>query len=385
MRHTYLPILLVGLGLVLAPLARPQEVLPPEERDTIKPEKKPPARAPKTEVSEDHTVMTGDTLWDLCGRYLENPWYWPKVWSYNPEITNPHWIFPGQVVRFYPGGEIRPIQDLVDAGRTFDMPEDVPDDEMVAMLSPGELVQVRGKIGFKQPRINAVRIRRTAFVTREELDAMGTIRASREEVELLSEYNTIYIEFKDLSAIQVGQQFIIYRTVKEINHPLTNDFIGHYTKIIGVCQVYNIAETMAVAIIATSTESIYRGDRIGPLNKGELSREVSPQPNEVELRGYIVGASVTQLTSLGESHLVFIDQGTEQGVKDGNLFDVIRREDSLFMPGEGVEEGKWVKEMPAEIWGRIMVVDARPNASTGLVVASLRELRVGDRVMMSIK
>ena len=61
MRHTYLPILLVGLGLVLAPLARPQEVLPPEERDTIQPEKKAPARAPKTEVTEDHTVMTGDT------------------------------------------------------------------------------------------------------------------------------------------------------------------------------------------------------------------------------------------------------------------------------------------------------------------------------------
>src|SRR5262245_30348463 len=54
------------------------------------------------QVSETHAVQSGDTLWDLCSKYLNSPWYWPKIWSYNPQITNPHWIFPGNELRFYP-------------------------------------------------------------------------------------------------------------------------------------------------------------------------------------------------------------------------------------------------------------------------------------------
>src|SRR5258708_38922059 len=57
-----------------------------------------------------HTVQKGDTLWDLSQRYLGSPWYWPKVWSYNPEIANPHWIYPGNVVRFSATGEEVPTQ-----------------------------------------------------------------------------------------------------------------------------------------------------------------------------------------------------------------------------------------------------------------------------------
>src|SRR6476620_4722624 len=57
-----------------------------------------------------HTVVRGDTLWDLSQKYLGSPWYWPKVWSYNPEIANPHWIYPGNQVRFFPNGEEAPAR-----------------------------------------------------------------------------------------------------------------------------------------------------------------------------------------------------------------------------------------------------------------------------------
>lgn len=51
-----------------------------------------------------HVVKKGDTLWDLSGRYYGNPWKWPKVWSYNPQIMNPHWIYPGDQIRMRLGG-----------------------------------------------------------------------------------------------------------------------------------------------------------------------------------------------------------------------------------------------------------------------------------------
>ena len=66
----------------------------------------PDASAP----AEVHSVVKGDTLWDLSQRYLGSPWYWPKVWSYNPEIANPHWIYPGNRVRFFRSGEEVPAE-----------------------------------------------------------------------------------------------------------------------------------------------------------------------------------------------------------------------------------------------------------------------------------
>ena len=375
-------LLVLGASMLVAGMALAQEVTPPEDQDTIEPgPEAKPRTAPKDTASEEHTVVNGDTLWDLCGRYLNNPWYWPRVWSYNPEISNPHWIFPGQVVRFYPGGEGPGELDLISRDLDVPLPEDIAIEE--EGLSPEELIS-GGENIVKIKNVTAVRILRDAFVTRKEIEETGTIRASREEVEFLHEGSVIYVDFKDLTAVQVGQQVSIFRTERPINHPVTGELVGYHTHVLGVAQIINIAETSAVAQITTSTDSIIRGDRVGPL-MDKQTKEITPRANEVELRGYILGGAVAQLTNLGESHLVFIDQGTEQGVKEGNLFDVVRREDSLFLPGMGKEEGKWDKSMPAEIWGRVMIVDARPNASTGLVMASVRELRTGDRVLMSLK
>jgi hypothetical protein len=141
---------------------------------------------------------------------------------------------------------------------------------------------------------------------------------------------------------------------------------------------------VATAIIATSLDPMFRGDKIAPWIP-QVSKHIGPRQNSVELRGYIVDSRVT-ITEVGERHLVFIDQGRDAGVEEGNVFDVIRREDGLIEHGGGEREpGYWDDRFPIEVFGRIMIVDSRPTASTGVVMASLRELRIGDRVLMSVQ
>src|SRR5687767_3222086 len=53
--------------------------------------------------TESHPVAAGDTLWGLSGKYLGSSYEWPRLWSYNPEITNPHFIYPGHVLRLREG------------------------------------------------------------------------------------------------------------------------------------------------------------------------------------------------------------------------------------------------------------------------------------------
>ena len=102
------------------------------------------------QLTETHTVESGDTLWDLCSKYLNSPWYWPKIWSYNPQLTNPHWIFPGNEISFYPSDENLPTQIAAsttieaEIDEDLDIPGELGADELVTTVgSPARPPRVR--------------------------------------------------------------------------------------------------------------------------------------------------------------------------------------------------------------------------------------------------
>src|SRR5207302_5933521 len=120
-----------------------QPPLPVPQGDAAQPQAAQPAAAPRenapiTEQSsrpapdanvqpvpgtpDEYTIQKGDTLWDLSQKFLNNPWYWPKIWSLNPAIENPHWIYPGNKLRIVPGegGAQAPAQVQEDQGPGID-------------------------------------------------------------------------------------------------------------------------------------------------------------------------------------------------------------------------------------------------------------------------
>jgi hypothetical protein len=301
------------------------------------------------------------------------------VWSYNPEITNPHWIYPGQIVRFFPTGELPSML----ASREMDLPEQV-EEPVEEELPPENLLEMTAGRSFVQAKpVTAVMLARDAFITPEEVEHLGTVMGSREEKSMMAEWDPIYVKFDQKEAPQVGTKYMAIRTERKVMHPVTGDFMGYHTKVLGAVQVVTVDNDIATAVVVTSLDAIYRGDRIAPF-MAETNKNVSPKPNAVELRGYILDSTLG-ITMVGERHLVFLDQGANQGVEEGNVFDVVRREDGYPPLGVVRQVNQWDKNLPVEIVGRVMVVDARQNASTGIVLASLKELQAGDRVLMAVQ
>jgi len=321
----------------------------------------PPPNAQPTPVvppGQDYTVKTGDTLWDISGSYLQSPWFWPKLWSYNPQIANPHWIYPGNDIHFYPGGGAQVT------GAEAPAPEAQQDEE----------VTLQGKIGYTPPRVLLAPAE--GFITPRELAEAGKVSGAIGPKNLLAALDTVYLTFDQLQP-KVGDQFVIFRTVKEVRHPVTGELVGYLTLLRGTVKIVASGPPMFTGEIGKSFNTIERGDLVGPFGERFL-RNVARKEADRNLDGYIIATFVPYLMNIGEDHMVFIDRGRRDGVQEGNEFNVLLKQDGL----EFDWEARWVKGYPVETIGRVIVIDVKETASEALVVNSSRELEVGDHVEM---
>lgn len=341
---------------------------------------------------DTYTVRAGDTLWDLSGRFLNNPWYWPKIWSYNPEIPNAHWIYPGNLLRFYPASEEGParvesvppaVAEAEAEPDDFEAPRELEDFSRADMAQPPsreeeEAVAVSGPYKIGQVTQRASMARRDTFVTPRELAESGTITAAFEEKLLLATLDKAYANFADGAAVKPGETYVIYKTERPIVHPVTNELIGYQSVVLGAARVVAVDARAASLVIVQAFDPIERGAMLGPWSE-KFFRRVEPTPNGQALEGIIVAGQQSVVSQYGEHQVVFVDRGEKDGVKEGNVFTVVRSGDPY---GKPPDQPAWDPAMPKEDVGQLLVVDVKERASTALVTRSLKELLIGDRVEM---
>lgn len=310
---------------------------------------------------ELHVVRDGDTLWDICDMYYSDPWQWPRVWSYNPAITNPHWIYPGDLVRLREEGELAmQSQPAPDGG--------------AGELAAAPVAQRRPARGFS--------LRQLAFVEREQLDSAFTIAGSEEERTMLSFNDVVYLEYPEGNPPQVGNRYAIYSPTETIKHPKTGKQLGSFVRVLGDLEVLSVKQDKrARAIIRGVDDVIERGHRVGQLER--TYRDLKTTPNEKNLQGTIVAQLGGDLL-IGAREVVFTDIGARHGIEPGNRLYVIRRGDAY--PGDfGEEVGKNDQRFPAYAIGEILIVDVGESTSVGLVTLSLQESESGDMVLMRVQ
>lgn len=337
---------------------------------------------------EVHTVERGDTLWDLSQKYLGSPWYWPKVWSYNPEIANPHWIYPGNNVRFFPAGEEVPSR--VEAGvgpAPMEMVAEAGEIAESTELGPAsgeELVTVSGKLTYEPKAARTVMTQ--GFVTARELDEAGRIEGAATGAEMLSFPDVTYVRFKRKADAKLGDRYVVFHTAEAVKHPVTGKPAGYLTEFVGTLKVVALGDNYVKAQVMDTWDAVMRGDLVGPYGE-RLVESVAPRRNEKEVQGYIITALVPYLTLTAEHHFLVIDKGSGDGVQVGNTFTILRPGDStqqrvleIEMPGNKKKGPK----LPLESVALCLVTEVKDRTSNCVLTYSIQEVAPGDRAVMRV-
>lgn len=326
-------------------------------------------------VPESHSVRRGDTLWDISGRYYTNPYAWPQVWALNPQLQNPHWIYPGDRIR---------LRD----------PSEGP---------------TRGSIGFGANQLGrggrvpskTIFLRELGWVDDVKKDTWGELVASPDDQMLLSEGDDVYLRLSDDHDVSIGQELTIFREIKKVK---SGDVKGELVTVRGTARVdrYNPKTHMVRARLIESLDVVERTDRVGAvLRRLDV---VPPVGAEADLEARII-AAVYPYQLVGQHQVVFLDKGEKDGVKPGQRFFAVRRGDRWLQQigGAGrlatvrprvqderpaqVDEPKFgVDEelLPDETYAELRVVHVRERTAAALVTQAMYEVE-RDAVLVSRK
>jgi nucleoid-associated protein YgaU len=355
-------------------------------------------------INETYTIQPGDTLWDISETFFGNGHYWPKVWQMNDDITNPHLISPGYVLRFTPGKiDAAPQVNISQNGtppattpapgaaanepKTAKM-EAVPvipppEKKYVPVLKnlPPSLPYISGpkftgfdRDGFsqevKKPQIEEARVFLSSYLSEEEPDRLGkVVETDDEDIERGMLYDNVYIRFDD--PVNIGDRFLTYHLGDKIY-----DFNGH-----GMGKPIVLEGEIQITQQVNDKKNVYQAKVLRNVNfvqvgsyvmKGRLVEGNTAMTNDTaSVSAEIVGGDFDndrRFTAAEEE--VFLNKGANAGIKEGQIFEVYKNM-------EARKDSTYIRNLKDKV-ARIKIIKTTPERSTGIIIGSSQEVRSGD-------
>lgn len=309
----------------------------------------------KTETGFYYTVQKGDTLWDLSKQFSNSPWEWPEMWHYNPEISNPHRIYPGQKILIYKKEW---------EGREKTEP----------VVEKKEPLQKVEKF-YMYPGIDKV-----GFIRKEAVAPSGKIFKAEDGMLLINEEmiktnDLVYVHMNsDTQAVSAGDQFTVYRTYPHISDPETGDYIGIHHLLTGIIEITDVKPDLAVAKVVKNYVVINVGDLLMPYR--ERPTKIIINESKKDLTGKIIKTDYGEVVDLiGENYIVFIDKGDADGVKPGQFYSIYYQESekpdpSMMFP---------VLLPPVDI-GELMVLRTEKTTAAAVITNSKTGVGPGSKI-----
>jgi len=371
-------LLAIGVGLISgcsSPQPKPVAMTEPEGATTIVKAEKQAAASKKIRVKALHprqyTVKKGDTLWGISSLFLQDPWYWPEIWSKNKQVKNPHLIFPGDVLTLvYIDGQ---PQMLLNQARHKQVQRGSDDKGLpVRKLSP----RIRSsELAASIPSIPGDAIRQfltqPRVVTKEELDNAPYIVGSEDEHLVLAQGNRVYVR-GEIDKERV--RFSVFRPGEALRDPASDEILGYEAIFTGALRVIAYDDP-ASADITFSSREILIGDRLLPEDKSKLDNLFFPQIPDFEVNAQILELNEA-LIGVAQRQVVVINKGERDGMMVGHLL-------ATFTNGKVIRDhhNKHSSEpvkLPNERSGLVMIFKTFDRVSYAITLESRRIIKNYD-------
>lgn len=308
-----------------------------------------------------YTVVRGDTLWDISGKFLRQPWQWPQLWHANPQIANPDLIYPGDslVLGFVDGqpqlmlerGASRGTIKLSPKVRTTPVAEAIP--------------------SIPLESINSFLLTNRIMDSAEEFNAAPYIVAGNAERVLSGMGDRIYARGRFDPAQSV---YGIFRQGKAYMDPDTQEFLGINADNIGGGEIVATEGDISTLVLQRSREEVRLGDRLFSDEQRAVNSTFFPSAPQSDIHGVIIDVP-RGVTQIGKYDVVTLNRGTRDGLREGNVL-------AVYKTGETVRDritGEQIK-VPDERSGLLMVFRTYEKLSYGLILNANRSLAVMDKV-----
>jgi LysM domain len=323
--------------------------------------------------SRTHLVQKGDTLWDLAGKYLGNPYAWPQIWELNQWIKDPHWIYPGDPL-------------IIDMARAVATQGTIP--EEVANLQPDQrrldsAAVRRPELGFSfQDFIQLPFLAPDgAEALYKSLGAYTITSKRRDDRQYLGETETIYVDAGSDQGLKAGDRFLVLKTMeRNLHHPvLAKRIMGDVVQQAGVVRIINAQPNGSVAVIERSLDSVEMGDRLvkfdEPASLPLKLRTDTADPIKTSSNACVLVYTRSGKLFASAGDLIIVDKGANDGLKVG---DVLLATRVMTYPAHGASAKGSASETDTHYIGQALVVRVDPKSSTCRVLRTNEELRGGD-------
>lgn len=310
----------------------------------------------RSDHPERYTVVKGDTLWDISARFLNNPWYWPEIWHVNPQVQNPHLIYPGdRLALVYIDGKPR-----VTKVSSSDVIKLSPQIRSEAIDTPIPAIPLDAISSF---------LSETRIVSPEELNGAPYVLEGEDGRIITGAGDRVYAR-GEKPADRVG----IFRRSKEFRDPDSGEFLGLEARSIAKGEVSAENGDVLTLSLTSSNEEVRIGDRLLVSEDRRLTTNFVPSSPEDEIEGVMISVE-GGVNQIGQYDVVAINRGEREGLKPGNVMAVLKSGNLVRDPvtNETIE-------LPSERAGLLMVFQTYEKMSYGLILRASRVLSVGDKV-----
>jgi hypothetical protein len=316
-----------------------------------------------------YTVKRGDTLWDISAMFLRDPWLWPEIWQVNPQVENPHLIYPGDVLALTYGADGRPVISLARGGG--------------ARLDPRlRSSELDGAIATIPYSAIAAFLERPTLLTREQIREAPRVLAFRDRHMVGGAGIEAYI--RGLDGGSINQRFNVVHVGNQIRDPDDGDLLG-YQGVYTATAVLLAPGDPAKAALTDSARETLEGDRLLG-TESDTPLNFVPRAPDSEVRGQIISV-IDGVELIGQYKIVAINRGAKHGLEPGHVLAIeeageIVRDRTRKNEG-GVKASRAFTsrvQLPNERIGTMLVFRVFDRMSYALIVGASNPIRIADVV-----